>query len=329
MPNIIRRPDWHVPERRVTPEAAFHNRRLFLQQLGLAGAGLLSVPLAGCSKEEKAAVSPAPSSAQAAEGASKKLYPAARHPDFNPKWPLTDEKEAGTYNNFYEFTLSKDVYKKVGAFVTLPWSIQISGLVEKPMTLDFRELEEMFTLEERVYRLRCVEAWAMIVPWTGFQLSKLIEKVSPKREAKFVRFETANRPEQFPGMRSVPGYPWPYFEGLRLDDAMNPLTLVVTGVYGKPLPKQHGAPVRIIVPWKYGYKSIKSVVKMEFIAAQPSTFWETLQPEEYPFESNVNPNVPHPRWSQATERMIDTGDRVKTQLYNGYSSYVASLYPKA
>ena len=171
----------------------------------------------------------------------------------------------------------------------------------------------------------------MIVPWTGFPLSKLIEKAKPKPEAKFLRFITASRPDQFPGYTSprTAHYPWPYFEGLRLDEAMHPLTLMATGIYGKPLPKQHGAPARIVVPWKYGYKSIKSVVKIEFVATQPKTFWETLAANEYPFESNVNPKVPHPRWSQATERLIDTGDRVRTQLYNGYADQVAKLYPSA
>lgn len=329
MRNIIRRPGWYLPERFVTPENVYRHRRDFLKQLGLAGAGLLSIPLAGCSKENKpeiAATASASTPPKVGDTPSKKLYPAARNPDFNPKTALTDEKEAGSYNNFYEFSLSKAVTRYTEKFVTSPWSIQISGLVEKPMQLDWQEIIDSAPLEERVYRMRCVEAWAMVVPWTGFPLSKLIEKAAPKSSAKFVRFETFNRPEQCPGMRSAPGYPWPYFEGLRLDEAMNPLTLVVTGIYGKPLPKQHGAPVRIVVPWKYGYKSIKSIVKMEFISAQPTTFWETLQPEEYPFESNVNPNVPHPRWSQATERMIDTGDRVKTQLYNGYGSYVSNLY---
>ncbi len=242
---------------------------------------------------------------------------------------MTNETVAGRYNNFYEFSLSKDVYRYVERFVTAPWPIEISGLVEKPMTVDAKELVEMFGLEERIYRLRCVEAWAMIVPWTGFQFSKLIAKVSPKPDAKFVRFETFNRPEQAPGVAKAPDYPWPYFEGLRLDEALNPLTVAATGIYGKPLPRQHGAPLRIVVPWKYGYKSIKSIVKIEFIPKQPKTFWETLLPQEYPFESNVNPKVPHSRWSQETERLIDSGDRVKTQLYNGYGKYVAQLYPKS
>ncbi len=167
----------------------------------------------------------------------------------------------------------------------------------------------------------------MVVPWSGFQLRKLIEHVKPKAEAKFIRFETFNRPHEAPGMAAA-NYPWPYFEGLRMDEALHPLTLVATGLYGKPLPKQNGAPIRIVVPWKYGYKSIKSIVKIEFVARQPRTFWETLAPHEYPFESNVNPEVPHPRWSQATERIIDTGDRVRTKYLNGYADLVGSLYPR-
>jgi len=167
----------------------------------------------------------------------------------------------------------------------------------------------------------------MIVPWTGFPLNKLLQEVSPKAQAQFVRFETFHLPEA-PGVRQTRSHPWPYCEGLRLDEAMHPLTLVATGLYGKPLPKQHGAPLRIVVPWKYGFKSIKSVVKIELVAQQPKTFWETLAPDEYPFEANVNPKAPHPRWSQATERLIDTGDRVHTQLYNGYGNYVANLYQR-
>ena len=328
MANILLRPGWHIAERLVTPEAAFLNRRTFLRQMSFAGAaGLAAMPLAGCAKAEPPDADSRTSSAANAAAPSQ-AYPASRNHEFDPNWTFTNEKVAGRYNNFYEFTLSKDVYRYVNKFATTPWPIQIGGLVEKPMTVDAMELVGMFGLEERIYRLRCVEAWAMIVPWTGFQFSKLVGKVSPKPEAKFIRFETFNRPDQAPGMAQVPDYPWPYFEGLRLDEAMNPLTLMVTGIYGKPLPKQHGAPIRMVVPWKYGYKSIKSVVKIEFIAKQPKTFWETLQPDEYPFESNVNPNVPHPRWSQATERMIDTGDRFKTELYNGYGKYVARLYAK-
>ena len=313
MPNIILRPPWYLPEKAVTPEKVFRNRRAFLKAMGLGGAGLLSVGVY----------------ARAADGASRKGYPYPRNPEFDPKWKLSNERVVSSYNNFYEFSLQKDRVKDlVGNFVVSPWQIEIKGLVEKPLTLDLAELIDTMPMEERVYRFRCVEAWAMIVPWTGFPLSKLIEKARPKSEARFVRFETANRPDQMPGMRSpqTAGYPWPYFEGLRMDEAMHPLTFVATGIYGKPMPKQQGAPVRLVVPWKYGYKSIKSVVKMEFVDRQPKTFWEMLAADEYPFESNVNPAVPHPRWSQAIERMIDTGDRVRTLPFNGYASQVAKLY---
>jgi sulfoxide reductase catalytic subunit YedY len=313
MSNVIIRPEWHIPESRVTPEKFFLNRRRFFKQMGLAGAGALAA--------QSFLADAAPASAAA------KIYPAKRNADFDPGWPLTEEKVAATYNNFYEFTTQKErVHQLTGAFEIDPWQVEIGGLVEKPLKLDARELIEMLGVEERVYRFRCVEAWAMIVPWTGFQLSKVLEKVQPKGEAKFVRFVTAMKPQQMPGIARLRGYPWPYTEGLRLDEAMNPLTLVATGIYGKALPKQHGAPLRLVVPWKYGYKSIKSIVKIELTATQPATLWESLAPDEYPFESNVNPAVPHPRWSQATERLIDSGDRVRTQVYNGYAKQVASLY---
>ncbi len=317
MANIILRPDWFVPEKHVTPEKIFQNRRKFLRQMGLASAGIFASSFISFGEETSST-------------ATKKLYPAKRNPEFNPDWALTDERIAASYNNFYEFSLSKDkVRELVGDFVVTPWSVKVDGLIEKPLTLDFEDIVKISALEERVYRFRCVEGWSMTVPWTGFPLSKLIEKLKPKTEAKFIRFETVSRPEQMPGIGKMKNYPWPYFEGLRMDEAMNPLTMVVTGIYGKPLPKQHGAPIRIVVPWKYGYKSIKSVVKIEFVDKQPTTFWETLAPDEYPFESNVNPAVPHPRWSQSTERVIDTGDRIKTQLYNGYGKYVAGLYAKS
>ena len=313
MANIIRRPGWYIPERSITPESVFRNRRRFLKELGcLGGAALISSQL------------------QAAEAAKK--YPFSRNKEFDPAGvKLTDEKVAATYNNFYEFSTSKDrVHKLTDKFVIDPWPIEIGGLVEKPMKIDVKELVEMMPMEERIYRFRCVEAWAMTVPWTGFPMSKLLEKVQPKPEAKFLRFQTFYRPAQAPGFADM-SYPWPYTEGLRVDEAMNPLAMLVTGIYGKPLPKQHGAPIRVVVPWKYGYKSIKSIVKIDFVDKQPATLWETLLPKEYPFESNVNPEIPHPRWSQATERIIDdeSGRRVRTKLYNGYGDYVAKLYPKA
>ncbi len=315
MANIVRRPEWFLPEGVVTPESHFSNRRSFLRLMGFSGAGLM-------------ASNPGSWAAEAAT-APKKGYPFARNSGFNPEVRLTEEAVAGSYNNFYEFSLDKEEVRVLTSkFITSPWPIEIQGLCEHPFTLDVEELVSQMPMEERVCRFRCVEAWAMIVPWTGFPLAKLIEKARPKPEAKFIRFVTAHRPEQFPGVVSprTSKYPWPYFEGLRLDEAMNPLTLVATGIYGKPLPKQHGAPLRIVVPWKYGYKSIKSVVRLEFVAEQPKTFWETLSAEEYPFESNVNPKIPHPRWSQATERMIGTGDRVRTLPFNGYGAQVAKLY---
>lgn len=335
MANIIRRPPWHIADHLITPETAFTNRRQFLKQMGFAGAGVLAASLAAQAADDGDTTlldKPRPGLQTLIDKARPKraTYPARRNPEFDPKWPLTNEKVAGSYNNFYEFSLGKENIAALARnFVTAPWPVEITGLVEKPMTVDAQELAATMGLEERVYRFRCVEAWAMIVPWTGFSLSKLIEMVAPKPEAKFIRFETFNRPQQAPGIALRPQYPWPYSEGLRMDEAMHPLTMVATGIYGKPLPKQHGAPIRIVVPWKYGYKSIKSIVKIEFIAQQPATYWETLQADEYPFESNVNPAAPHPRWSQATERMIDTDDRVKTRPYNGYGTQVARLYKKA
>jgi sulfoxide reductase catalytic subunit YedY len=325
MANIVKRPGWYIPERLVTPENVFRNRRRFLKELGfLGGAALLARAGAGEAAEANtnAAVTP---------NASKK-YPFPRSKEFDPaNAKLSDETLAGTWNNFYEFSTTKEtVHQLTGKFVTEPWTVEMGGLCDKPFKADVKELIDTMPMEERVYRLRCVEAWSMIVPWTGFPLSKLIEKAQPKANAKFVRFVTALRPEQMPGIRRLPTYPWPYTEGLRMDEAMNPLTMVVTGIYGKPLPKQHGAPIRIVVPWKYGYKSIKSLVQIEFVEKQPATLWESLAPDEYPFESNVDPSVPHPRWSQATEWMLGNRNlRVRTKLYNGYGEYVARLYKKA
>ena len=312
MANVILRPEWRLPGARVTPEKHWRNRRKFLAQLSGAGMGLM-------------AATQVPLLASNSTAAGK--FPAKRNPEFNPGWRLTNEKVAATYNNFYEFSLDKEEVSKLAPrLVTSPWPIEIGGLVEQPMTIDAAELSERFSLEERVYRFRCVEAWAMIVPWTGFPLSALIEKARPRSEAKFIRFFTFNRPDEAPGMKQLRTYPWPYSEGLRMDEALHPLTFVATGIYGKPLAKQHGAPVRLVVPWKYGYKSIKSIVRIEFVAGQPKTFWETLAADEYPFESNVNPKIPHPRWSQAFERLIDTGDRVRTQAFNGYGGLVGKLY---
>jgi sulfoxide reductase catalytic subunit YedY len=312
MANVIIRPPWHLPERAVTPESVHVRRRDFLRALGFVGGGLAAgFPMLG---------------ADAAKPAG--LYRAKRNSDFDPTLALSSEEAATTYNNYYEFSTSKTrVRELVGKFKTEPWPLEVTGLCENPLKLDLDELLREFPLEERVYRFRCVEAWSMVVPWTGFPLAKLIEKAKPKSDAKFVAFTTVSRPDEMPGLRRLTDYPWPYTEGLRMDEAMHPLTLVATGLYGKPIPKQNGAPARLVVPWKYGYKSIKSIVKIEFTAKQPSSLWETLNPVEYPFESNVDPKVPHPRWSQATERVVDTGDRIPTLYLNGYADQVAKLYP--
>lgn len=301
---LIRIPKgWEIPERQATPESAYLNRRQLLAAAGLLTTGsLLAQP--------------------------KPLFPAPRNPTFTLDRPITPEAAATGFNNFYEFDMNdkQAVKDKVAKFVTSPWSVEVGGLVAKPQTLDLDQLQRRMPLEERLYRFRCVEAWAMAVPWTGFPFADLAKLVEPKPEAKFVRFVTVKRPDQMPGVKEYTWYPWPYYEGLRIDEAMNPLAMVVTGLYGKPLPKQNGAPVRIVTPWKYGYKSIKSIVKIEFVSKRPKTLWNDLYPAEYGFYSNVNPKKPHPRWSQATEKLIPTMQVVRTQPYNGYGEFVAAMY---
>mgnify|MGYP001356516486 FL=1 len=259
--------------------------------------------------------------------AAPKLYPAKRNAKYSPKVVLTNKAWATGYNNFYEFTTSKEQVRfLVDKFKTNPWEVEVSGLCGKPFKFDALEMAKKLGLEERVYRFRCVEAWSMIVPWTGYTLSKLLKQAEPKASAKYVKFYTAMKPAEMPGLARLPQYPWPYTEGLRLDEAMHDLTFMATGIFGEPLPKQNGAPLRLVVPWKYGYKSIKSIVKIEFTDRQPKTLWNALSPREYPFESNVNPGVPHPRWSQASERLIGPNPvRIKTIKYNGYPQ-VAGLY---
>ena len=310
MANVIIRPDWQLHEKEVTPIEEYRNRRRFIKELGL-GAGLGGASL---SHQLKAATPP-------------KLFPAKRNKDFNPRVVLTNKKWVTGYNNFYEFSTNKEYVRfLVGKFKTDPWQVEVTGLCEKPFKFDAREMMAKIGLEERVYRFRCVEAWSMIVPWTGYQLNKLLKQAEPKKEAKYVKFYTAMKLKEMPGFSRLPQYPWPYTEGLRLDEAMNDLSFMATGIYGEPLPKQNGAPLRLVVPWKYGYKSIKSIVKIEFTAKRPNTLWNSLAPKEYPFESNVDPALPHPRWSQASERMIGPNPvRVKTIKYNGYAQ-VAGLY---
>ncbi len=311
--------EWEIPENQVTSESDYINRRKFIRDLGLASAGALLFSTSNACAQNK--------------GVEKQLEPyraqkldAENNPNFTVNRQMTDEVVAATYNNYYEFTTSKSgVWKEVKQFKTRPWEIKISGLVEKPMTLDVDDLIKQMPLEERIYRFRCVEAWAMVVPWIGFPMKALLEKVQPTADAKYVRMLTFLDSEVAPQQRNL-RYPWPYYEGLTLAEAMNDLTILTVGIYGHILPPQHGAPIRLIVPWKYGFKSIKSIVSIELISQKPRTFWNTLAPREYDFEANVNPNVPHPRWSQANERMIGTGERLPTRIYNGYGSSVAHLY---
>ena len=319
MPHIKIPKEWEIPENQVTPESDYINRRKFIKDLGLASAGALLFSTSNACAQEK--------------GVEKQLIPfraqklaAENNAAFTVNRKITDEVVAATYNNYYEFTTSKStVWKKVEEFRTRPWEIEISGLVEKPMTLDVDDLIKQMSLEERIYRFRCVEAWAMVVPWIGFPMKALLDKVQPKTDAKYVRMLTFLDPEMAPRQNSS-RLPWPYFEGLTLAEAMNDLTILTVGIYGHILPPQHGAPIRLIVPWKYGFKSIKSIVSIELTDQKPRTFWNTLAPGEYDFDANVNPNVPHPRWSQASERMIGTGERLPTMIYNGYGSAVAHLY---
>jgi sulfoxide reductase catalytic subunit YedY len=239
---------------------------------------------------------------------------------------LTTFEAITNYCNFYEFTTRKDaVAREAENFRTSPWTVTVGGLVHKPKTFDLDDVFK-FTQEERVYRLRCVEAWSMVIPWVGFPLATLLNEVEPMSQAKYVRFETLYDPEQMPGL-SAPFYNWPYVEGLRMDEAMHDLTILSTGLYGKTLLPQNGAPVRLVVPWKYGFKSIKSIVKIDLVDEMPVSLWMAAAPNEYGFYANVNPDVSHPRWSQATERRIGQTDRIKTLLFNGYTDEVASLYP--
>ena len=251
---------------------------------------------------------------------------------------ITSKSDATSYNNFYEFGTGKNDPKNNASMMKIsPWSVQINGLVDKPGDYDLDDILSGIALEERIYRFRCVEAWSMVVPWIGFSLSKILNKVGVQPSAKYVAFETLNRPSEMVGIGANPRFPWPYVEGLRLDEAMNPLAMIATGMYGESLPNQNGAPLRLVVPWKYGFKSIKSIVRISLTDSQPETTWNKLAPQEYGFYSNVNPNVDHPRWSQASERVIGgsifklgsplfSGSKRETPMFNGYAEEVENLY---
>jgi methionine sulfoxide reductase catalytic subunit len=314
---------WDQPEREVTPESALLSRRRLLKRLGLGGVAL-GVGAGLWWWLDKGADHQVLAAGQTL--ADTRHYPASLNPRFKDiDRPMTTEPEAARYCNFYEFSNSKAVWRHIQSFEPIPWNLRVDGLVAKPRTFDLDDLLKVFSLEERIYRHRCVEAWAMVVPWTGFPLAALLRKVEPLPEARYVRFVSFDRPEQASrqGSRSMP---WPYTEGLTLAEAGNELAFIATGMYGHPLLKQHGAPVRLVTPWKYGFKSAKSIVHIELTRKIPDTFWNTLAPEEYGFRANVNPTIPHPRWSQATERMLGTGEIRPTQMYNGYGDWVAGLY---
>lgn len=309
---IKRTKGWELPEREATPESAYLNRRALVSAMGLgAVSGALSLGLPGI--------------ARADDDPSAKLYPARKNDTFGAPSPVTAEKLSTTYNNFYEFTDDKNIWRAAQKLPVRPWTIKVSGLVEKPFEIDIDSLLAKMSLEERVYRHRCVETWSMVVPWSGFAMKSLVELCKPASGAKYVVMQTLSKPSVMPGQKDFV-YPWPYTEGLAMDEAMHDLCFVATGLYGKPLPKQNGAPIRLVSPWKYGFKNVKSIVSIEFSDKRPVSFWEKLSSDEYGFWANVNPQVPHPRWSQATEKPLGTSDRVPTQLYNGYAEFVSSLY---
>ena len=303
---IVRRKGWESPERLASPEAAFLDRRTFVA--GLAAAGAL-----GALPGRALADDPDPSAS---------LYPAKRDEAYKLDRDITPQKYNLNYNNFYEYSTSKHI--DASLLKIRPWSVKLDGLVEKEQTVDIDPLIKTMGLEERLYRHRCVEAWSMAIPWTGFPLRKLVEYAKPLSSAKYVRFETFLDKKMAPGQRSF--MPWPYVEGLTMAEAMNDLAFMPTGAYGKPLAKVQGAPLRLATPWKYGFKSIKSIVRVSFVDKRPKTFWEALGPDEYGFWANVNPDVPHPRWSQAKETFLNDGQLRPTLIYNGYGEQVASLY---
>jgi len=314
---LIRKPKpGEVPEREVTPESVYLGRRRLLQAAALGFSGVASSLRAALASSDKPSVE------------TLRRLPAQRNSKFKVEGrDITPESITAGYNNYYEFTVDKRrVAELAEHFESRPWQIEVRGLVEKPLKFDVDDLLKRFPLEERVYRLRCVEAWSIVVPWTGFPMAKFVEWAKPTAKAKYVRMVSVLRPGQCPGQREQTWYPWPYFEALRLDEATNEVAFLVAGSYGHALPNSNGSPLRLAVPWKYGYKSIKAIVRFEFTDKQPPTFWNTVVSNEYDFLSNVNPAKPHPRWSQATEEEVATRKRIPTLPYNGYGEYVAHLY---
>jgi sulfoxide reductase catalytic subunit YedY len=306
---------WELPESSATPEAVFADRRRLVKAIAAgpilaAGAGLFG----------RAALAQ-----RVDDDPSVRLYPVTRNPRFTLDRPVTEEKLATTYNNFYEYGSQKEIDQAAQMLKIRPWAVEFAGLVEQKRTVDIDTILAQMPLEERLYRHRCVEAWSMAVPWSGFPMKALVDFAKPLASAKYVAMTTFQDAKMAPGQKQF-WYPWPYVEGLTMAEATSELAFIATGLYGKPLPKQNGAPIRLVTPWKYGFKSIKSIVKVEFTEKRPVSFWETIQGQEYGFWANVNPEVPHPRWSQASERVLGTSERVPTQLFNGYAEFVADLY---
>ena len=311
--HVIRRHGWEMPEHLATPEHVFLDRRAFLS----ATAAAATMALPELALAQRLTDQPDP---------TIDLYPGKRNEKYQLDRAITDETINGNYNNFYEFGSSKQITRAAQALKIRPWTVKIDGMVEKPFEIGIDDLVRKFPIEERLYRHRCVEAWGMAVPWSGFPMAKLVELAKPLGSAKYVRMETFLDKSMAPGQRQA-WYPWPYVEGLTVAEATNDLTFIVTGAYGKPVAKQHGAPIRLAVPWKYGFKHIKSIVRFSFVDVRPKGYWEELQSSEYGFWANVNPEVAHPRWSQATEEIIGTGgERRPTILFNGYGEFVADLY---
>lgn len=304
------RKGWELPDSAATPRSVYLNRR---QLLAAGGAGTMLAALPrGLRAAEEAPIAP-------------ELYPAPRNETYVLDRELTNPELATSYNNFYEFGSHKQIALAAQSLRLRPWTVTIDGLVEEEIVLDAEELIRRMPVEERLYRLRCVEAWSMAVPWTGFPMKALVEFARPLSSARYVVMETFEDSSMAPGQKQF-WYPWPYVEGLTIEEATNDLALIGTGIYGEPMPRQNGAPLRLVVPWKYGFKSVKSLVRFTFSDTRPVNFWQALIPEEYGFWANVNPEVPHPRWSQAEERVIGTDEMVPTLPFNGYGEFVAHLY---
>jgi methionine sulfoxide reductase catalytic subunit len=304
---VIKHGSNEIPSSEITPESAYVNRRQFMRRMGAGAVAAAGIPIvAGLARRGDD---------------DDYVEPEAQEGD-----PLTPYASITRYNNFYEFGVDKeDPFRNAANFRTRPWTVRIDGHVARPATYDLDDLLRPFTMEERVYRLRCVEAWSMVIPWQGFPLRDLINRVEPTSAAKYVAFETLLDPSRMPA-QNTNILDWPYREALRMDEAMHPLTLMAVGLYNRPLPGQNGAPLRLVVPWKYGFKSIKSIVRISFVEKEPPTTWSTMAPREYGFYANVNPDVDHPRWSQARERRIGELRRRPTLMFNGYADQVASLY---